>query len=344
MSSSTDSHVLGCLFGGAFGDALAAPTEFKTVPEILARWPPHGPEDLPEPALVTDDTQMALAVGEGLVAARSTGDLSLQSVEAALRKSFVAWSLSPDNDRAPGQTCLAACEGLAAGRAWLASTVPSSKGCGANMRVAPVGLLPREWGIGEETRAALAQFQAALTHGHPTALAASDLTAFAVADLAGGGDPSSLPRRLRDYAVSQRTVYHEPWLGDLWQRPGIDSPAEFIARGWNECLGVLDHLDTALRLRKVEIDPCLFTGEGWIAEEAFATGLLCFLYFPEEPRRALRRAAVTAGDSDSIASLTGAFAGAALGAEAWPDEWMDRIEYRARLLALAQALSVTSPL
>lgn len=59
------------------------------------------------------------------------------------------------------------------------------------MRVAPVGLLP---GIDADTRACLAQFQAALTHGHPTGLAASDLTAFAIHDLAQGGDPAGRRR------------------------------------------------------------------------------------------------------------------------------------------------------
>jgi len=330
-------NILGCLFGSAFGDALAAPTEFLSVPEILQRWPPSGPDDLPDPALVTDDTQMALAVGEALVAAHAADDLSPRGLEQALRSAFVAWSESPDNTRAPGRTCLAACEALADGRPWTSATVAGSKGCGANMRVAPVGLLSA-WGIGAEERAAIAQFQAALTHGHPTALAASDLTAFTVAYLAEGGDSGSLPQALRDYALSQRTVYHAAWLGDLWKRPAATSPEDFIARGWDECLGILDRLDQALTLRKVAIDPCLFTGEGWIAEEAFATGLLCFLYFSDDPRRALKRAAVTAGDSDSIACLTGAFAGAALGLDVWTQDWRERIEYRERLLRLGEGL------
>ena len=106
-------------------------------------------------------------------------------------------------------TCLGACEGLAEGRPWYEATVTSSKGCGAIMRVAPVGLLSEERdGVTATTRAAIAQFQAALTHGHPTALAAADLTAAAVADLAGGGVPTTLPRRLRACAKGQRTVYH----------------------------------------------------------------------------------------------------------------------------------------
>ena len=58
----------GCLFGLACGDALGAPTEFLSVDRILARFPPGGPQQ-PEgdPARVTDDTQMALAVGEALM-------------------------------------------------------------------------------------------------------------------------------------------------------------------------------------------------------------------------------------------------------------------------------------
>lgn len=203
------------------------------------------------------------------------------------------------------------------------------------MRVAPVGLLPPgKNGATEPTRAAIAQFQAAITHGHPTALAASDLTAQAIAALVAGCIPSQLPHRLRAYAQMQRTTYHADWLGSLWQRPGSTSPEEFIARGWDECLGVLDRLDRALHQPDRELDPCLATGEGWIAEEALATGLLCFLLYPDDPQAAIRRAAVTKGDSDSIACLTGAFAGAYHGFAVWPKEWIKRIEYAGQLAML----------
>ncbi len=331
-------RVSGSLFGLAYGDAMGAPTEFLRVREILERYPPDGPRELPlgrgGVALVTDDTQMALAVGEALLEAGPP--FSAARVEGPLRRAFVDWLNSRDNNRAPGNTCLEACNGLATGVPWVRATVKSSKGCGANMRVTPVGLLPASQ-ADEQKRAGLAQFQAALTHGHPTGLAAADLTARAVTELVDGCAPAELSRRLREYASGGRETYHADWLGDLWQQPGVSDPSEFIARGWDECVGVLDQLDAALAHPERESDPCLATGAGWVAEEALATALLCFLLYPDQPVEALRRAAATSGDSDSIAALAGAFAGAYLGMDAWPAAWSERIEYRERLTRLAAA-------
>ena len=332
----------GCLFGLACGDTLGAETEFLPVDEIRRRYPPNGPQEPPgNPARVTDDTQMALAVADALAAVPHP--YTAATLEPYLRRAFVDWSVSPDNDRAPGMTCLTACHRLEQGLPWYEATVMASKGCGASMRVAPVGLLSLACdGVDEETRAAAAQFQAALTHGHPTALAASDLTAATVAALVAGEDLMALPQRLRAYAEAQRTVYHADWLGRLWQRPGVSSPGKFIARGWDECIAVLDRLDRALARRDREADPCLDTGDGWIAEEAFATGLLCFLLYPDDPVAAVRRAALTRGDSDSIACLAGAFAGAAHGIGAWPRSWIDHIEYHDHLEALGKRWDVPS--
>ena len=323
----------GCLFGMAFGDALGFKTEFLSVAEIAVQFPPHGPQEIAgNPALVTDDTQMALAVGEALLQAPKP--FAPETLEGPLREAFVEWAGSTDNNRAPGMTCLTACGRLHLGMPWIEATVQNSKGCGANMRVQAVGLLPD---VSPETRAAIAQFQAALTHGHPTALAASDLTAAAVALLVGGTTPHDLPKTLREYALSQRDVYHGDWLGTLWQRPMTDTPEQFIARGWDECLGSLAALDVALANSDKTGDPCAITGAGWVAEEALATGLLCFLLFPDDPVAVVRRAVVSSGDSDSIACLAGAFAGAYHGLDAWPENWAAQIEYRDRLMRLGQA-------
>ena len=318
----------GALFGLAYGDSLGKPTEFQTYEEIVARHGPAGPRELTgEPALVTDDTQMMLAVGEALLA---VDELTPERFEPVLRQNFVDWSVSPDNDRAPGMTCLRACADLADGRPWQQATQIASKGCGANMRVTPVGLLP---GISDEDRAGAAQLQAALTHGHPTGLAASELTAFAPLWLRAGLAPAELLPALRQRCADQRGVYHERWLGDLY--PAAAAAGE-MTRGWDECAAALDRVAAALP-QPPPGDPCLATGAGWIAEEALATALYCYLLTPTDPVAVLARGATSSGDSDSIACLAGSFAGAALGLDAWPAAWRHQIEYRDRLARLGAA-------
>ncbi|GAA3397218.1 ADP-ribosylglycohydrolase family protein [Streptomyces roseoviridis] len=320
----------GALIGLALGDALGLPTEFIDVGRIISWYGPWRELALPEKGRVTDDTQMTLAFARGIRTAMDRGVLSPLRLAGPVREEYVDWYHSPENNRAPGRTCMVACRLLDSDRLWQDASQVASKGCGANMRVAPIGLVP---GLSDEQRAGAAQLQSALTHGHPTALAASDLTARAVHLLARGADPTGLVGQLRSYALDNRSRYDKLWLGDLWTRSQDPSAPHFIRRGWDECLAVLERLDAVQRTADPELDPCTYTGDGWIAEEALATGLLCFLLFPDEPLTALRRAACTRGDSDSIAALAGAFAGAHLGADAWPEEWAERVEYRDELLA-----------
>ncbi|WP_312880487.1 ADP-ribosylglycohydrolase family protein [Actinokineospora xionganensis] len=324
-------RVAGSLFGLAYGDALGKPTEFMTVEEIDREYGPTGPRDLVgDPALVTDDTQMALAVAWAL---HGVDHLTADVLEPRIRERFVAWSMSPENNRAPGMTCLRAVAGLADDRPWVEATMTGSKGCGANMRVTPVGVLP---GLDLDTLAAVSQLQAAMTHGHPTALAASELTAYATRLLVNGEPPAALVASLRERCDSQRTVYRTDWLGSLWQQPGATDERDYLARGWDECAAVLDRLAAALTAPDDGGDACLATGAGWIAEEALVTALYCFLRHVDDPVEAIVRGARTSGDSDSIAALAGAFAGAAHGMDAWPAHWADRIEYGDQLSELSQ--------
>ncbi|MDH6116167.1 ADP-ribosylglycohydrolase [Kitasatospora sp. GAS204A] len=327
----------GALLGLAIGDAMGFPTEFNTLAQIEAKFGSWRTLPLPissGTAYVTDDTQMTLALGEGLQVALSGGPLTAERMEPPVREHFLAWYHSPENNRAPGGTCLRACEALDRGGVWQAASEVGSKGCGANMRVAPLGLIP---GLSAEQRSGAAQLQSGLTHGHPTALAASDLTAHTVHLLAQGTAPTDLLPLLRAYAQESREVYRADWLGDLAEHAQDPDRVSFIARGWAECLAVLDRVAAALPAADPEADPCLATGAGWIAEEAFATALFCFLQHPDDPVTAVRRGAYSSGDSDSIAALAGAFAGACHGAAAWPSEWVAVIEYRERLLALGAA-------
>jgi ADP-ribosylglycohydrolase len=322
------------LFGVALGDAMGAACEFLPFDEIVARHGPRGPNR--PGAQVTDDTQMTLALAEALL--ETPRPLTPAGVEHSLRKWFVAWNEDPDNNRAPGASCVRSCLGLAEGYDWIDATALNSKGCGANMRVAPVALLNFGLdGVTPRLRAAVAQFQAAMTHGHPTALAASDLTAAALADLLCGGEPAGLTERLRGYAESQGSVYHDAWLERLWDRPGIASPQQYIGEGWRQCLAALDRVDAALGADDIPGDACAACGEGWVAEEALMCALFCFLLTPDDAVTVIRRAALTSGDSDSIAALAGALAGAYRGLECWPIAWVERVEYAERIDRIARA-------
>jgi len=324
--------VAAVLFGSALGDAYAAEMEFVTDrSELLALLPPAGQLG---PGRVTDDTQMMLAVGRALATCEA---LTPETATGALISEFVAWLHDPENTRAPGMTCMRAARdlaGLRPGRPWQTASQPESKGCGANMRVQPAAFIQDPW-----ARAGFAQLQAALTHGHPTALAAADLTAEALHLLLAGLDPRELIGALIRHTHTQRTTYHHDWLGNLWTRGArAHTPEAFIETGWAECEAALERVPPALHHLEDDTDPCDLTGDGWTAEDLLSTALLCFLSSPRDLEAALRRAAVTGGDSDSLACLTGALVGAHAGMDALPVDWAGHVEGSAELTRVSQML------
>ncbi len=120
----------GCLYGLACGDALGAQTEFCDLSQIHEKYGASGIQDMPEPALITDDTQMTIALANALCRA---GEKPVATLADAMAEEFVAWYKSPENNRAPGNTCLNACRQLAEGCSWRQSGLRNSKGCGANI-------------------------------------------------------------------------------------------------------------------------------------------------------------------------------------------------------------------
>jgi ADP-ribosyl-[dinitrogen reductase] hydrolase len=182
---------LGCLLGGAVGDALGGPVEFDSITAIRAKFGPAGVTSYQEAygrrGAITDDTQMALFTAEGLIRARQRMlDRGVVNVEMVIHRAYLRWLSTqeetgriPRHDfseqepsgwllsqvflhhrRAPGNTCLMA---LRAGVPGTPKTpINDSKGCGGVMRVAPVGLTDADnpFDLGSNA--------AALTHGHPS--------------------------------------------------------------------------------------------------------------------------------------------------------------------------------
>ena len=95
-------RIRGALYGVAVGDALGAPLEFMTAEEILAKYGAPVCEMVGGgwlsvvPGEVTDDTQMTLAVAEGIV---ENPEMPIPTIG----KRFIAWHDSRPKDI--GNTC-----------------------------------------------------------------------------------------------------------------------------------------------------------------------------------------------------------------------------------------------
>jgi len=310
------------LYGLAYGDAWGYPNEFKTLDRIIRDSGKVG-ADFPTKAIVTDDTQMALALADALHDARFCEPMFIRR---CIIERFTEWFRDPDNNRAPGATCMTALGRINKGWAWSIASNTESDGCGANMRVAPAAFLP------DELWRPVAAFQAAITHGSPTAVAASLLTADVIRAAADGVVEAG---GLLDFAASE-AVFWDEWVPaealDGWLNPLIpdDKLEGFLAEGFTHTIGAIKramHGLKPLKERPWQDDPSEWGGAGWRAHEALATALLCVDVFPGQPVQAVRRATVTGGDSDSLAAIAGAVAGA-LYDDPWPWQWALHLEPR----------------
>lgn len=319
------------LRGVAYGDAWGYRNEFRSYAQ-LTEHSLVGPA-LPEKLIISDDTQMTLALARGLRGASNKTDGEIRD---DVLTEWVNWYDDPDNNRAPGNTCMRAVSAIKHGTHWLDAAVPDSDGCGTVMRVSPAALVNSEF----HSWQGISVWQALTTHGSPTGAAASLLAAaiirleptpgetvkFAL-DLAleAVGDPDDLLLHGVDQWIDENTDYYGPAHHDGTRR--------FITRGMLNLANTLVDADIALRdIRNDDkdpwnLDPCELAGAGWRAHHALSTALLCVDLFPEDPISALRRATVTSGDSDSIAAVTGSILGA-IHPDPWPDGWFDRLETR----------------
>lgn len=340
----TDDKIAGSLYLSAFGDAWGYRTEFINNQNTLTTRYERA-KTPPTPAIITDDTQMNIAVLKGIMAtpeffsSYDPEDLEDQRV-ARLNfiEDFLIWKHDPRNDRAPGMTCLGALDKFEKNRngnfdpkavySGLEGTVKDSKGCGANMRAPWIGL---HLGLSDEQVVALAHQQAIVTHGHPFATISASLTALINRKILTGEIPRG---RISDYLIGNG------FEGLLEDHPAWESFTYYL----------LTKLEKAKDMQANILDPafdlCQVFGGGWVAEEAFLLSvMLCDAYLNHENTTAsgitaVRRAAHLTGDSDSIACITGAFMGAFIGKRNIPVQWDSWLEdeYRDDLIHIYQFL------
>lgn len=312
---------VGCLLGGAVGDALGAPVEFLSMEEIRRRYGDAGITGYVEfwsgQGAFTDDTQMTLFTAEGLVLAeekaRGCAPKSFSFLVESVHRAYLRWLLTQGEEanwgraratpaalkaegrlirekgmwarRSPGMTCLAALQSGRCGST--ADPINVSKGCGGVMRVAPVGLRCADPEEAFRTGCEVA----AITHGHPSGFLPAGFLAALVSLLSRG---EALPS-----SVEHATALLRTWKGHEETLAAVDGAVSGSVSG---------------------------PGGGWTGETALAIALFCALSHPDDLRAGVLAAVNHSGDSDSTGAIAGNILGANLGRAAIPREWVTGLE------------------
>jgi len=319
-------RVLGCLLGGAVGDAFGYTVEFDSLEKIHQTF---GSEGLTRPILqqgklvVSDDTQMTLFTLEGILRATNEhGVINLSRALEEIRRAYLDWYDTQQSKsgshfgwlasranmrtrRAPGNTCLSALK--AGGTGSIEKPINDSKGCGGVMRTAPIGFLQ------DIDLFDLAARAAALTHGHVDGWASSGVLPRIVARLIKG----------EEEFLAVRNGYSDgnEW-GHIYGKAANTEPyllAQKLAR----------------EMRFNPLEAIRQLGQGWVGDEAPAIGLYAFLS-ARSFRDTLIRAANHDGDSDSTASIAGQLWGAKHGLNDIPQAWIRRLDVLNEILYLVQ--------
>ena len=324
----TCDRIRGSLMAGAAGDALGYAVEFMSRGSILAKYGFRGIAKFnltrEGKALISDDTQMTLFTACGMLMGVTRG--YMRGIggrpEKYVDKAYLDWYYTQTGKnsrpsvtwlrdlpelahrRAPGNTCLSACESLFQGK----EVHNNSKGCGGIMRVAPMALLMAGyWARGKcpyhvfEMDEAGAEV-AAVTHKHPLAfLPAAMLThlIFRVISM----EEAEVKARITNIALETIEALGYIYKGE-----------------YEEHKRILTNLTlTALSLAandKSDADNIRLLGEGWTGEEAWAIALYCAVRHIDSIEDALIAAVNHDGDSDSTGAICGNIMGAIYGYEA----------------------------
>lgn len=337
MNGNSDKHekeyYLGCILGGAVGDAFGAPVEGYNKKSIDERYGENGLRYLIKRngfARITDDTQMTLFTIDGLMKSLiKNGNLDEKPDIGRIHGSYLDWyrtqtsKKADDKDglmsvdelfakRFPGVTCMNSLESAIIGTTQ--DPINDSKGSGGVMRVAPVGLLyyknPKlAFEVGAEC--------AALTHGNPSAYLAAGVHAAIIAHIING-------ENIENAIAKSLDILKE-----------YDSHEE-----------LLQYIQKAIKLSKQEdIEPAEAIeniGSGNRGDEAIAIAIYCALKSPDNFKNAIIMSTNHSGDSDTTAAITGNILGAYLGTDNIPSSWLNNIELMNTISDYAQDLYITA--
>lgn len=332
----------GCLIGGAVGDALGYAVEFMPDYYIFRKYGENGITEYElynGIAQISDDTQMTLFTSTGLLLGTTRGMLRgiMGAYEDYIRYSYKDWyrtqtehyPLPKENHyswlvnvpelfsrRAPGSTCMSALASAEEGS--VKHPINHSKGCGGVMRVAPIGLYIANKRIPIEKSDAIGAEAAAITHGHEL-----------------GWLPAAALVHIIRYLVEHEG---ESILAAV---EAARSALPVIFPGAKKMNVFQALLQKAIDLSQTELndlDAIRQLGQGWVGEEALAIAIYSSLKHPESFEKAVVAAVNHSGDSDSTGAIAGNIMGAALGIQAIPEKFLEKLELRDLILNLADDL------
>lgn len=318
--------IKGSFFGEALGDAMGWPVEFAHVipsePRVITPMQ-HARKNSDGTAQFTDDTQMLIAATEGILNGLDTFDalegdgnfFEMDFIDKGVAQAFAQWYAHPvGGHRSPGNACGMGCRNL---KETLKAGVddffncgkPGGRGCGAAMRSACYGWF---WVNDIEAAKKVAANHALMTHRSKNAMASAAATAAAVAEaIKTGCDPTSDPRSVAE-AAYQAALEIDEKCARMIARAMYYAENHRISEGQ-----VFDEF------------------RGWVGDEAIAASIYAFLMFPYNYADAVRLAANTPGDSDSLGAITGAIVGAYIGFSNLPTEWVEITERADHLRSLS---------
>lgn len=328
----------GCLYGGAIGDALGYPIEFRRAEDIFTIYGEDGIqyyELFHGKALISDDTQMTLFTANGLLEGYTR--LRLRGImgkwQSYVELAYKDWLITQNeacetanryckswllnvkemyNCRAPGNTCLSALMAKKCGT--VSEPINNSKGCGGVMRVAPVGLyLPKHCKNIEDVDQIGAEV-AAITHGHQLGY----IAAAALVHIISRCTFSSMN------LASIVTEAIETVVAIYKSKPHIDEFESIM----NKAI-YLTHQDTN------DLDAIREIGQGWVAEETLAIAVYCTLKYPNDFVKAVTTSVNHDGDSDSSGAVTGNIIGAYLGRQKIPNKFIEPLELKEVIFEIA---------
>ena len=110
------------------------------------------------------------------------------------------------------------------------------------------------------------------------------------------------------------------------------------AKHMNELLALIKKAIALSAENLNDLDAIRRLGEGWVAEETLAIAVYCALKYSDNFEKGIIASVNHDGDSDSTGAVTGNILGAALGFDAIPQKYLDKLELKDVILEIAEDL------